>query len=775
MEANEEVLDIEMPDAEESGGESNFFEKRKLPDGVKKAFQSFLARAQTVNRSSWGDSVIVAQQQNGISFDDATKYASHFEDYHDQESGRKKQCRGPWINQANSFTNEELIAQAFDNEYSDPRNGVERLLEYVKQCHQYWKEKSNNSIISQHEKPYAPFFTLCQSSGWGKSRLLKELSRFLPLLYISFQDIRASGFPKRTEAAIAYLGKNGWKDLASRLIIAAQVLREKWGEDKQSDPNIISFDITKNGKFWEQLPEPGNDAKKIDSGSLVVVVFDEAAGMLTTDVKEKSDSDETTSLFLSSRRSLGETKELFGIYTDTSSKLANFAPQSHHDRSSRVSIGGAMLFHPFVPCHCMDAQKGKGPCMKGKNWMSTEWAISLGRPLWNSVFSFRTIDELLVFAADKLRIETHKEDDRQILALVLVRLGLFLSPVAPDTGLLVAEHMATALAINNDRSGILATYVSEPVLSLGASKSWRNKVDLSSKLLPALRKALMRGQVLEGSLGEIVATIVLLISMDNLTGTEPHKFFEWHPVEHFLKKLGTGWQWNQLKTGVPSNAQISVTHFIPWQRVFEESDLLKLAERRAGCIMKRNQDGVDLLIPLWWKAEDGAIKFGAILVQVKNCITHQDMKVVGYKMHPHYVFKEEGLRTTPYINIVMELGLNRAEKVAEKNRNTGANIVDVTTKALDGGSYEISATSSKKTLTVGDSIDLDNRKYSLFRLKGLKSIPFVQGDQALHSALNSLLLGPCDVKQWVQLNCSVKENERPKYDNDLSAMVEIGE
>ena len=554
-------------------------------------------------------------------------------------------------------------------------------------------------------------------------------------------------------------------------MVAASHLRQVWEEKKQSDSNIKSFDITIKGQFWEDLPEPGNDTKYRDDRQLVVVVFDEAARMLQTDVKEKSDSDEATNLFLSSRRSLRETKDLFGIYTDTSSKLANFAPQSHHDRSSRVAINGTMLFHPFVPCHCMDAQKVKSIGEEEDKWMSTERAITLGRPLWNSVSTFQPIDDLLVFAADKLRIKVDNEDDRHILALVLVRLGLFLSPVAPDTGFLVAEHMATALAINNDRSGILATYVSEPVLSLGASKSWRNMDNLSSKLLPVLWKALMRGQVLEGSLGEIVATIVLLISMDNLTGTEPHKFFEWHPVEHFLKKLGTGWQWNQLKTGVPSNAQISVTHFIPWQRVFEESDLLKLAERRAGCIMKRNQDGVDLLIPLWWKAEDGAIKFGAILVQVKNCITHQDMKVVGYKMHPHYVFKEEGLRKIPYINIVMELGLNRAERVAEKN----AEIVDVTTKALQDGSCEISATSSKNTLTVDDRIDLDDRTYSLFRLKGLKSIPFVQDSQSLHGALNSLLLGPCDVKKWVQLNCDSDEMERPKYSNDLSAMVEIGE
>ena len=86
MEAKEEVLDINMPDAEESGGDSIFFEKRNLPDGVEKVFQSFLPKAQEENRSYWFNEIVVRLQRNGISFDDAEKYAPHFDQYYEKRN-----------------------------------------------------------------------------------------------------------------------------------------------------------------------------------------------------------------------------------------------------------------------------------------------------------------------------------------------------------------------------------------------------------------------------------------------------------------------------------------------------------------------------------------------------------------------------------------------------------------------------------------------------------------------------------------------------------------
>ena len=55
---------------------------------------------------------------------------------------------------------------------------------------------------------------------------------------------------------------------------------------------------------------------------------------------------------------------------------------------------------------------------------------------------------------------------------------------------------------------------------------------------------------------------------------------------------------------------------------FEKKDLEYLAKRQAGGILPRNQEGGDLLIPVWWKDENGHICFGGIVIQLKNCINH---------------------------------------------------------------------------------------------------------------------------------------------------------
>eukprot|EP00977_Amphora_coffeiformis_P020634 scaffold8374_cov175-Amphora_coffeaeformis.AAC.73 len=72
-----------------------------------------------------------------------------------------------------------------------------------------------------------------------------------------------------------------------------------------------------------------------------------------------------------------------------------------------------------------------------------------------------------------------------------------------------------------------------------------------------------------------------------------------------------------ITSGIPRDARVCVNHFIQWRREFAYQDLQTLAKRRAGCRMKKNQDGADLIVPAWWK-EDGIIRWGAILIQVKN-------------------------------------------------------------------------------------------------------------------------------------------------------------
>jgi hypothetical protein len=63
-----------------------------------------------------------------------------------------------------------------------------------------------------------------------------------------------------------------------------------------------------------------------------------------------------------------------------------------------------------------------------------------------------------------------------------------------------------------------------------------------------------------------------------------------------------------------------------------------LLKRRAACILPRNQDGADLLIPFF--IGDGKETIvGAIIIQVKKCLNANDAKEVGRKLFASYVFK----------------------------------------------------------------------------------------------------------------------------------------
>jgi hypothetical protein len=79
--------------------------------------------------------------------------------------------------------------------------------------------------------------------------------------------------------------------------------------------------------------------------------------------------------------------------------------------------------------------------------------------------------------------------------------------------------------------------------------------------------------------------------------------------------------------------------------------------------LQRNQHGTDLLIPFFISREED-MEFGAILVQVKNRLSHSDVKDVGRKLFVSSVFKhwKKEEQNIPVFLVVLELGLSRAHK-----------------------------------------------------------------------------------------------------------------
>jgi hypothetical protein len=131
-----------------------------------------------------------------------------------------------------------LVERAFDAEYC---GGVdERFAAYLEQC---WKEYTECP-----QKFVAPYVTIVQSSGFGKSRLVKQLALTAntgtlgstrKLLYTCFpREGGLSGFPSATPALNEFFFPAGCPnedEIAWRLFVAFEYANEHWDSDSLGD------------------------------------------------------------------------------------------------------------------------------------------------------------------------------------------------------------------------------------------------------------------------------------------------------------------------------------------------------------------------------------------------------------------------------------------------------------------------------------------------------------------------------------------------------------
>ena len=214
----------------------------------------------------------------------------------------------------------------------------------------------------------------------------------------------------------------------------------------------------------------------------------------------------------------------------------------------------------------------------------------VGRPLWTT-----TGEDPVLLAINKLTKDQENKKELFALAVFLSRVGLSLNQAHPSTSKLVANHMATLLAADNSQEGLLVTYVSDPVLSKGARLKWQEDGYAVKQMLPAMRRALVQGQVMKGQLGEIVGATITLMAIDFVCTEEKLKVAEgnlqrskevhWVTVRAFLLYLiGTqndqrlSAQIEELMGGC-SDAFVCVNHFIQWYQDLLPKDLELLCMR----------------------------------------------------------------------------------------------------------------------------------------------------------------------------------------------------
>jgi hypothetical protein len=86
----------------------------------------------------------------------------------------------PNVINTGSEIHKENLERALNVDYVDNAGMVDKFLIYLNRKHKTWNNNTNH---------YVPYATIFQSSGYGKSRLIKEVAKQIPTVYLCFRDV----------------------------------------------------------------------------------------------------------------------------------------------------------------------------------------------------------------------------------------------------------------------------------------------------------------------------------------------------------------------------------------------------------------------------------------------------------------------------------------------------------------------------------------------------------------------------------------------------------
>jgi hypothetical protein len=510
----------------------------------------------------------------------------------------------------------------------------------------------------------APFVTLFQSSGYGKSRLIQELKSLwmemgivCDVVYESFAS--SDAWPESTPAATQLMSRFG-------------------GSTSTDEAQISVFD------YLSQL------VKKFDSRCLVVI--DEVRRLSTLEFGVNAESRKSGYQILRSAmrdiQALPGKKDIFFVLMDTMSVLSDIAPSKASDPSAKDIPLDVKLFHPFIYFHSFDSRLSEGDGDE-KSYHSKRELVSMGRPMWSAFFEFMqgeppqalqrksgdneskshsvAWDKVVQFASKKLLCSDLLSPGtsitlEQALAILSCRCGLFLSPTSVVARRMVASHMATCLHVSLDREKLIVTYPSEPVLGAACQSLLRDS-DVRTRCLQFLTEIFKCGAVERGNRGEVIGRLLCLFAMDSLTN---------YTVKDFFIELGFSSEEARLLCCENNNiesAHLHFTHFVCNQdSVVDEYLLKKCFRRQAALAFEMNRAGADLILPFRYWKEDKFVYRG-VLVQLKNRKADKLSSLmcsdeVLYKLRPEFVFAqdeipEDGSREYP--SILLSVGSDSSE------------------------------------------------------------------------------------------------------------------
>jgi hypothetical protein len=418
-------------------------------------------------------------------------------------------------------------------------------------------------------KWYSPYIALCQSSGYGKSKLLTELGRSgkYHVFYVCFRKAGPGGIPTATPHVQELCTSPDFSTAAhfeAFLCSCVEVAHTR----AYSAVDLISLGASKDGGsgFWGDVMHLAHDfvrrndmhlsctfledcrrLNRDGSSNGVLFVFDEARQLLVREVTTAEKVKQNPFLLLrEALRNLAcvgtNLLPYFAVFADTTSRITNFAPVLQNDPSSR-SVESNQLCQPCFVVETLGQVKTEmhrsgevvHVSISGNRYSyNLARLVTWSRPMYVMEWEKPEKNETAItvwqnirrFAITKL-FNGKKADMKNMsevgiseaIAIVACRINFI--PLKCDREELVSSHMGTLLGLSDERDDILVEYVAEPVMGEAACFCWRVKDCIKRAIghfCQCVKSGAFRQISSPGDIGEVVAMILLCRIYDRCAG-----------------------------------------------------------------------------------------------------------------------------------------------------------------------------------------------------------------------------------------------------------------
>lgn len=398
----------------------------------------------------------------------------------------------------------------------------------------YFQSFVFQKIIEAYQKEatryHSLYFSIVQSSGFGKSRLVLEAGKsHLNLVYCCLRPSDSNGYPICNAELYNFLQQINAVDSLKTFIICTFYVASSGELRNEMEPQLFrreneTDENEKFAKFWSEVIQLTRDCFKsnvllsnvtsffiqsqsdkfsraykeefFQNGTYVevdengqfsdttanflthlLIVFDEARMLLN----ESLGSEMT--LFRNLRKAQQELdpKSCVLVFIDTLSTISQFQPSSSKDPSLRPTIKKNALLPPFFELQTANPA-GSDVVRGSRRERELAQILAFGRPIWYAYYfskpssvTMDTITEAIVFAKEKLTFVRTVQDgglsEYSIIACMAARFGIRGIMDHTTASDLMSSYMATCVYIGNDRIRICVQYAAEPIIAEAACQA----------------------------------------------------------------------------------------------------------------------------------------------------------------------------------------------------------------------------------------------------------------------------------------------------------------